>query len=229
MQLRTNERLVVYTAAATAAFSAIAYELLLASYATFLLGATVFQYSLVISFMMMSMGVGSLVVQLKKGKIHHMFLTVEIFLAWFALLGVPSLYYIFATQAGTRVALVFFVGLTGLGIGMEIPLLNAMLPASGVSRILFFDYFGGFIGGILFPLLLLPRFGFFRISGFLSLLSAAVGVLFFRQYKSSFKKSRRPFAILLFLTLIAGCVFTFYAEDLRHRMELSLFGIHRIP
>lgn len=228
MQHRLNEKWVIYLAAGTAAFSAIAYELLLASYATFLLGATIFQYSLVISFMMMSMGLGSLAVQLKKVKNHHLFLAAEIFLAVLALGGVPCLYYIFATQAGTRFVLLLFVGLTGLCIGMEIPLLNTMLPSSQVSRILFFDYFGGFIGGILFPLLLLPRLGFFRISGFLSLLSATVGLLFFFQFKQELRGTRRGFLALLCVTLVSGIVFTYFAEDLRHSMELKLFGIQSI-
>lgn len=228
MLLRIKENHVIYSAAGVAAFSAIAFELLLASYATFLLGATIFQYSLVISFMMASMGVGSLLVQLQKTKIYKVFLTVEIILAVLALVGVPALYYIFATQAGTRLVLLFFVGLTGLGIGMEIPLLNSLLPPAQVSRILFFDYFGGFVGGILFPLLLLPYLGFFRISGVLSLLSAGVGLLFFLQYKSHYRKSRGLFLALLMGTFVAAAVFTYFAEDLRHFMELKLFGIHQI-
>lgn len=229
MRLKTNETWVIYTVATAVAFCAISYELLLANYATFLLGATIFQYALVITFMVASVGMGSLLVQMRKARTHHLFLSVAIVLAWTVLLGVPSLYSIFATQAGTRAALLLFVGLTGLGLGMEILLLNSMLPHAGTTRILFYVYFAGFISGIAFPLFLLPPLGFFRISGIVSLLNTGVGLLFFIHCRGKFRKSKNLFLGLLLLTAISGGTFLYFAEDLRHWMELKLFGIHTLP
>lgn len=226
--MQLNRSIVIlYTSASIAAFSAVAYELLLASYATFLLGATIFQYSLVISLMMMSMGIGALLAQKSRHRPILWFVLIELALAWIAGLAVPSLYFIFATQAGTRIALLFFVIAIGLAIGMEIPLLNEIQDSKmGVSRILFFDYLGGFAGGIAFPIFLLPHLGFFRVAALLSVLNALVAALFFFHFRTKLKRN----AIYLFpilLTFLCATSYLYFAEEIRRHMEFSLFGIHQ--
>ena len=59
--MTSNQSLYLYFCAGLVAFTCVAYELLLGSYATFLMGASIFQYSLVISLMMLNMGIGAFV------------------------------------------------------------------------------------------------------------------------------------------------------------------------
>jgi spermidine synthase len=215
----------LYLSSFLAAASAIAYELLLASYASFLMGATIFQYSLVLSLMMASMGLGALLTRAFRGKAALAFWSVETALAWIGCLAVPLLYYVFAKQWFTQGTMLFFVVIIGLGIGMEIPLLNELTEdREGLPHILFFDYLGGFAGGILFPLLFLPRLGFFRVAALLSVLNAVLALYFAWRFRAKLPwwKFLNATAIL---TVLFSVVYLFSAESIRRSMERGLFHI----
>ncbi|MCB0405788.1 MAG: hypothetical protein KDD51_13480 [Bdellovibrionales bacterium] len=220
---------VLYLGAGIAAFTAIAYELLLASYATFLLGASIFQYSFVLSLMMASMGMGALATRRKRFSSLEQFLGVEVLLSWLAAAAIPTLYAAFASTVPPHLVLLFFVVGIGVGIGMEIPLLNDMhLSGQGLSKILFYDYFGGFVGGLFFPVLLLPELGFFRLGAVLAVVNAALGLVVTVVYR---KELRNRFKFWLGLTLITIALAAsglYFAEALRRYMEWEFFKIYKV-
>lgn len=219
---RTTPRTFLYLAAGLAAFSAVAYELLLASYATFLMGASIFQYSLVISLMMASMGLGAYVTKYVSRSSGDVFFIIELLLCWIAVVALPLLYYIFAKQWYPQIFILTFVVLIGGFVGMEIPLLNGIFPSTKeLSRILFFDYVGGFLGGMAFPLLLLPSLGFFRVSALLATMNAAIALYFLM----SFQLRRKSWAILAVVSVIVGATYFAQSENIRLAMESSLFQI----
>lgn len=216
-------RILVAFAAGAAAFSSVAYELLLASYATFLLGASVFQYSLVFSLMMASMGVGALLAGRFRRQASEAILAIEVGLALCACAAVPVLYTLFALGGPAQWALIGFVAAMGFGLGMEVPLLNQLERDNRwLNDILFYDYVGGFIGGLLFPLWLLPALGFFRLAALLGCLN---GVLAF-GFVLALKPRRRLFWITnAGLTLATALVCLLLAEATRAWMEKTYFGI----
>ncbi len=216
-------RALVAFAAGAAAFSSVAYELLLASYATFLLGASVFQYSLVFSLMMASMGVGALCAGRFRHRAREAILTIEVGLALCACAAVPLLYTFFALGGPAQWALIVFVAAIGFGLGMEVPLLNQLERDNRwLNDILFYDYVGGFVGGLLFPLWLLPQLGFFRLAAVLGCLNAAIAfgfVLALRPPRRAFWLACAGFALK---TAIGSLLF---AESIRAWMEQTYFGI----
>jgi spermidine synthase len=223
--LNRAARAVVYAAAALAAFSAVAYELLLASYATFLMGATLFQYSIVISLMMASMGVGALLTHnLSQGQACRVFFWIEIALAVLASIAIPLLYTLFALEWAPQVAVISLVLAMGVALGMEVPLLGVLLPGDkGLTRILFFDYLGGFAGGVLFPIYLLPQLGFFRLAAALAVLNACIALGF--AITLGFRRLA-PFA---YVAMALGVSALFFAESLRRWLEVYFFSIGGSP
>ena len=220
------ENFSTYLIALLVAYSCVAYELLLASYASFMMGASIFQYSLVISLMMLSMGLGALTTHRIKSRIFETFLSVEILLALLASIAIPILYFVFCQDFYAKPILLAFVLLLGLGIGMEIPLLNSINSSDfRLSRILFFDYLGGFLGGITFPIFLLPTWGFFRVGALLGVINAFVALIFYTTFSNRFKTQgkywRYALAFLFILTLLS----TVIAEHLRTWMEYKFAKI----
>ncbi|MBY0369598.1 hypothetical protein K2X33_02860 [bacterium] len=212
----------VATAALAAAFSSVAYELLLASYATFLLGASIFQYSLVFSLMMASMGAGAWLAEKTRQSAWEVFFKLEIAIALTAMAAVPLLYLMFAVGGPAQTLLFVFVVLLGGALGMEVPLLNRVEKQSPwLTEILFYDYLGGFIGGLAFPFLFLPYLGFFRLAAFLALLNALIAVAFVQR----FAPQRRSLVWVAYGTLALCVAYAFGAETLRVWMERVLFGV----
>ena len=218
---------VLYLSAGTVAFSAIAFELVLATYATFLIGSTIIQYTLVFSVMMFAMGLGSLLSSKFENLAHHVFLLTEFLLSLLSLISIPLLYWIFSIQMGTQATLIILVLLFGILIGLEVPLLNTIRRDSGsLSNILFFDYLGGFLGGILFPTVLLPLLGFFRTSATLALINLLVMLLFLWTFRSSIKRFYTPILVTTIASLGIALLYLSNGELLRKTLEFKLFGIH---
>lgn len=216
----------IYLAAFVAAFSAVAYELVLASYATFLLGATIFQYSFILSLMMASMGTGALLTHRIKFPVRETFLAVELLLSLIAAAALPILYYVFAADLPAHFFMGSFVVVMGAMIGMEIPLLNQITQSdtNGLSRILFFDYLGGFLGGLVFPVFLVQRLGLFRVSALLAVLNAVVAVVLLFPFRKSLE--RFPLWAGACAVMLVFSIFYFVeADHLRQVMELKLYSI----
>lgn len=226
--MTSNQSLYLYFCAGLVAFTCVAYELLLGSYATFLMGASIFQYSLVISLMMLNMGIGAFVTKRLEKNCFQAFFLVEILLSWCAISAVPLMYLSFALNFAPSKVLIFFVSLLGLGIGMEIPLLSHMNPSpKSLSQILFSDYLGGFLGGLAFPILLFPWLGFFQIGALLGLINALIALSFLILFRQPLKRSLTLWYFLIGTTLVFCLTEVLFAETIRIAMESYLFGIDK--
>ncbi|MFE2032890.1 polyamine aminopropyltransferase [Streptomyces scopuliridis] len=144
----------------------LVYELELVALASYLIGDSVTQASVVLSVMVFAMGVGSLLAKRLRCRAAFGFGLLE---AALALLGGSSalvLYASFIWLGESRYALVGFSVAIGILIGAEIPLLMALIQrfsrqdAEGTVADLFAaDYVGALVGGLAFPFLLLPWLG----------------------------------------------------------------------
>ncbi|MFJ4470056.1 polyamine aminopropyltransferase [Streptomyces sp. NPDC089424] len=166
----------------------LVYELELVALASYLIGDSVTQASVVLSVMVFAMGIGSLAAKRLRRHAAAGFAAVEATLALVGGCSAMALYAVFAWTGdwgglwadGPRWLLVAFSLGIGLLIGAEIPLLMELIQrvrrqdAGGAVADLFAaDYVGALVGGLAFPFLLLPFLG--QLTG--ALLTGAVNVV----------------------------------------------------
>ncbi|MFG3495771.1 polyamine aminopropyltransferase [Streptomyces sp. NPDC047928] len=147
----------------------LVYELQLVALASYLIGDSVTQASVVLSVMVFAMGVGSLLAKRLRCHAAVGFGLVEAVLALIGGCSALALYASFAWIGESRYALVAFSLAIGVLIGAEIPLLMTLIQrisrraeqdAGGTVADLFAaDYVGALVGGLAFPFLLLPWLG----------------------------------------------------------------------
>ncbi|WSJ91193.1 polyamine aminopropyltransferase [Streptomyces sp. NBC_01304] len=158
----------------------LVYELELVALASYLIGDSVTQASVVLSVMVFAMGIGSLLAKRLRPRAAAGFGAVEAALALVGGCSAMALYAGFVWAGETRALLVTFSLAIGVLIGAEVPLLMTMIQrirrqdAGGAVADLFAaDYVGALVGGLAFPFLLLPLFG--QLTG--ALLTGAVNAV----------------------------------------------------
>ncbi len=140
----------------------IVAEFVLSSLATYLLGNAIFQWTIVMSFMLFAMGIGSRISRNIKKKLFDSFIITE-----FALSVFCSSSGIIAFAGFTQfngVIIYCFSMCIGILIGMEIPLATRINSEFqdlrfNISSIMEMDYFGSLIGGLVFAFFFLPFLG----------------------------------------------------------------------
>ncbi|MER8057410.1 MULTISPECIES: polyamine aminopropyltransferase [unclassified Streptomyces] len=152
----------------------LVYELELVAFASYLIGDSVTQASVVLSVMVFAMGIGSLGAKRLRQHTAVGFGAVETLLALVGGCSAMALYAVFAWTGGwgglwaegPRCLLVAFSLAIGLLIGAEVPLLMELIqrirrqdaPAA-VADLFAADYVGALVGGLAFPFVLLPFLG----------------------------------------------------------------------
>jgi spermidine synthase len=164
------------------ATSGLIYELVTGTLASYVLGDSVTQFSLVIGLYLFAMGIGSYLSKFLEERLLERFVEIELCLALVGGLSAPLLFKIYTAAAAFRFALYGIVLLIGTLVGLEIPLLIRLLQFSVdlkelVARVLTLDYIGALFASLLFPTLLLPRLGVHQTSLFFGLLNAVVALL----------------------------------------------------
>ncbi|MEV1068251.1 polyamine aminopropyltransferase [Streptomyces sp. NPDC050263] len=181
-------RLLVLACVFVCAACGLVYELELVALASYLMGDSVTQASVVLSVMVFAMGIGSLAAKRLRRFAAAGFGALEATLALVGGCSAMALYAMFAWTGdwgglwagGSRFLLVGFSLAIGLLIGAEVPLLMELIQrirrqdAGGAVADLFAaDYVGALVGGLAFPFLLLPFLG--QLTS--SLLTGAVNVV----------------------------------------------------
>ena len=166
------------------ALAGLVYELVAGTLSTYLLGASVLVFSLVIGWFLFAMGVGAFVAQyVDEGDEPRAFVAAEIIVA---AVGGTSALVLFASFTwfgeGYTVVLAIVTLIVGALVGVEIPLLLRILKQQvdlrvAVSHVLALDYVGALAGSIAFPLVLLPFLGAVRAAALLGLLNIGVAWL----------------------------------------------------
>ena len=168
----------------------LVYELAAGALASYLLGDSVLQFSTVIGSYLFAMGVGSWASRLVQRQLVANFLRIELLVGLVGGLMPAFLFLAHSTlpaHAGGsfRVLLYGLVGLIGVLVGLEIPLVIRILKSHFaprwalselVSQVLTFDYLGALVVAVAFPLLFVPHLGLVRTGVFFGLLNAAVAV-----------------------------------------------------
>jgi len=157
------------------------YELLAGTVASYVLGDSVTQFSLIIGLYLSALGVGAWLSRFLDRDLAARFVDVQLAVALIGGLSAPMLFLGFSRLEWFRLFLFLVVFAIGVLVGLELPILMRILKEhldfkELVSRVLSFDYLGSLFAAVLFPMFLMPRLGLVRTSIVFGLLNAAVGL-----------------------------------------------------
>jgi spermidine synthase len=157
------------------------YELLAGTVASYVLGDSVTQFSLIIGIYLSALGVGAWLSRFLDRDLAAKFVDVELAVALIGGLSAPLLFLGFSRLSWFQFFLYSVVFTIGTLVGLELPILMRILKEQLdfkdlVSRVLSFDYIGSLVAAVLFPMFLVPRLGLVRTSIAFGLLNAAVGL-----------------------------------------------------
>ena len=159
----------------------LVYELLAGTLASYVLGDSVTQFSLIIGIYLSALGAGAWLSRFIDKNLARCFIEVELGVAVLGGVSAPLLFFSFANLSYFHLVLYFVVFAIGVLVGLELPLLMRILKEhldfkELVSRVLTVDYIGALLAAVLFPIFLVPRLGLVRTSLLFGILNAAVGL-----------------------------------------------------
>ncbi len=205
------------------------YELLAGTLASYVLGDSVTQFSLIIGIYLSAMGVGSWLSRFIEKNVAERFIEVELAVAILGGTSAPLLFLSFANLSYFSVILYGIVFGIGTLVGLEIPLLMRILKDEFdfkelIARVLALDYVGALAASILFPIFLVPTLGLVRTSLVFGVLNAAIG-LWGTWLLSSLLTPRKILtlrikAIVVIILLLIG---VFKSDSLTTLAESALF------
>jgi len=207
----------------------LVYELVAGALASYLVGDSVTQFSTVIGVYLFAMGVGSWLSRFVERDVARRFIEVEVLVGLVGGFSASFLFVVFAWVSGPfKPALYGLVFLTGVLVGLEIPLVMRILKdqlafKDVVSHVLSVDYLGALAVSLAFPLLLAPHLGLIRTAMLFGLLNVAVAgwaSWLFRDHLA------RPAALRLrcFVAGLALVVGMVSAESLTRWAEESIYA-----
>jgi spermidine synthase len=189
------------------------YELLAGTLASYVLGDSVTQFSLIIGIYLSAMGLGSWLSGFLDKDLAKRFLDIELAVAVVGGFSAPLLFLTFASLSYFSIILYSTVFIIGTLVGLEIPLLMRILKdeldfKQLVARVLALDYVGALVASLLFPIFLVPKLGLNRTSLLFGMLNAGVGIWGTWLLEDLLKKRdanilRIKGFIIIFLLLIA--------------------------
>ncbi len=190
----------------------LAYELIAASLSSYVLGDSVTQFSTVIGTYLFAMGVGSWLSKFIDRALAVRFIQIEILVGIIGGFSAVLLFMVFAHAAGPfRLVLYALVFVTGVLVGLEIPLIMRILKREVafkdlVAQVLTVDYLGALAVSILFPLALSPHLGLMRTSLLFGIMNVAVALWAIRLFGDTLKDSRylKSQGVIALVLLIGG-------------------------
>lgn len=206
----------------------IIYEVLISSVSSYLVGDSIKQFSITIGLYMSAMGLGSYLSKYIKKNLFDFFVSVEIGVGIFGGLSALTLFMSYVKIENYNLVMYIQIILIGILVGLEIPLLTRIIEENNpnlrvtLSTLFSFDYIGGLIGSVAFPLVLLPEMGYFATSFLTGCLNILVAFIIVRNYKNYILKYNffKTISILAFIGLLAGAVFS---ENLAKNVEGNLY------
>lgn len=211
-------------------FSGIVAEYQLSTLATYFLGDSIIQWTLIVSTMLFTMGLGSRISKRFKKHLIEKFLLLEFSLSVVVAFAPLLVYTLSAYTSSIGVFIYGFCMFIGMLIGMEIPLVMRINDEYeelriNISGVLENDYYGSLLGGVFFAFIGLPIMGLTYTPFFLGIVNFIVAcvVLFFLRQRV--RKTRTPIFHILALGILVlismGSYFSApiiaYGEQLKYR------------
>lgn len=206
----------------------ICYELIISALSSFLKGDSVLQYSITIGLYMSAMGLGSYVSKFLKERLFNWFVIVEIGVGLVGGLSTLILFLSNIYLVCYQIVMYVIILVIGIFVGMEIPILTRIIEGDEnnlrvtISSIFSFDYIGGLLGSIAFPLLLLPHLGYFCTAFLVGSLNILVSLLIVIKYKEKLHNYKKYlfFTLSLLGVMVLG---TILSENISKFVENGLY------
>ena len=185
MKLRSN---VLKIALFATGLSGIVAEYVLCALATYFLGNSVFQWTMIVSMMLFSMGLGSRISKRFTNNLLEKFIAIEFVLSLLTAFVSVITYSISVFYGHVGFGIYTMSIIIGLLIGMEIPIVIRLNDEfedlrTNVSSVLEKDYYGSLFGGVFFAFIGLPYLGLTYTPFILGTINflVAVGLLIVRR------------------------------------------------
>ena len=186
------------------AISGLVYELLEGTLSSYLLGDSVYHFSLIIGLFISSMGIGSWISRFIKSNLEEIFFKLQLAISLIGGFSTFILFYAFVYINNYNSFLYLITILLGSMLGLEIPLIIRILKNSfsletNISNIFTLDYIGAFFASLLFPLVLVPKLGVMQTAFLFGLINLFVAFLAWYIFKL---KTRYTIYIFIISTIL---------------------------
>ncbi|MCF8365263.1 MAG: polyamine aminopropyltransferase [Bacteroidales bacterium] len=219
-----NKAFILKVALFATGLSGIVAEYILATLASYFLGDSIVQWALIISLMLFFMGVGSRITQYIKKNIFTTFIFIEFTLSLFVSFSALLAYSTAAFSIYAGVMIYFMSMVTGLLIGMELPLavrLNESFEELrvNISSILEKDYYGSLLGGLFFAFVGLPYLGLTYSPFLLGFVNLAVAIAMLNLFPTILKTKTR-----IRINIVAALVLAIILTGTFNARQIIFFG-----
>lgn len=178
-----RERTTLLVSVLIISICALAYELIVATLSSYLLGDSVTQFSFTIGFFLFAMGIGALISRRIQSAELRWFIIIEIAIGLFGGTSALILNFVFASVNLYYTGVMLLISMAiGICVGLEIPLLTRIVAhrdqlSRALSDILSIDYIGSLLASLAFPTILLPVLGVNQTAFLMGLFNISVAGL----------------------------------------------------
>ncbi len=204
------------------------YELIISAVSSYLLGNSTLQYSVTIGLYMASLGLGAFLSKYFTKNLFRIFMIIELGIGVIG--GISSLILFLANIYVQNYSVVMYLVIIIIGTfaGAEIPVMTRIIEQDEnnlkvtLSSIFSFDYIGGLVGAIAFPLLLLPKLGYFSTSFLCGLCNILCAMLIMLRFGDRVAHIRiyRLLGLVLAAFMVLGMIFS---DNLSDAIEGGLY------
>lgn len=225
--MSTKYRLLLLTTLIISGCS-MCYELIISAVSSYLVGNSTLQYSITIGLYMSALGLGSYLSRFLEENLFHSLIKIELGIGIIGGLSSLILFLSHIYISSYQVVMYLEIIVIGALAGAEIPLLTRIIEEDEqnlkftLSSIFSFDYIGGLIGAVAFPLLLMPKLGFLATSFLCGFLNTMAAMMILWKYENRIKKIRfyKTLCVTLAIVMLAGMVFS---DNIADRIEGGLY------
>ena len=200
--------------------SGIVAEYVLSTLATYFLGDSVFQWTMIVSIMLFSMGFGSRISRYIHSNLLQKFIYIEFTLSLLTAF-VSVITYLSSAYYGNNSLVIYGMSiLVGLLIGMEIPIVMRLNDdfeelKVNVSSVMEKDYYGSLLGGVFFAFVGLPYLGLTYTPFILGTINFMVAcLLIYILWSSLESKLKRQLMAMISVVLVVIGLGALKADDI---------------
>ena len=214
--MKTSDSKILMSSLFATGIAGIVSEYVLATLATYFLGNSVFQWTIILSIMLFSMGLGSRLSKMIDKHVMEYFIAAELLLSLLTSTCALLVYSIMGVTSYIQIFIYLLAILIGLLIGLEIPLVTRIngryhdLKAN-ISSVMEKDYYGSLIGGLFFAFIGLPYLGLTYTPFVLGTVNLIVASLLFyafsKRLNTKLKRLLLGCIILLYVVISLGAYF----------------------
>lgn len=200
------------------------YELVAGTMASYLLGDSVTQFSTVIGTYLFAMGIGSYLSKFIRKNELDVFVQIELLTG---LVGGTTSIILFLSFGGSpyfRIILYGLISITGIFVGLEIPLIMRILKdkvkfKNLVSDVFTFDYIGALLASLAFPIILVPYLNLNRTSLLFGLFNVGLALYIIFYFRAELKHRKKLFTQGLIIGFFLCILFVFTPAITRYSEE----------